>query len=235
MKKYFDDNGFLVIKKFIDIDVINQIKSELDNFTDYDDMMAKDIVWEDEQSKEYKYIQHINQYMVESNKLINTKLINTVTELLGEEAYFVNMEIHNKSPFKGTLTPAHQDNFYFQLDPSSALTAYVPIELHDAEINGGLKFLIGSNKNGVVDHSAAKVKAFSSLISLDECSAYETYGTKLEAGDIVFHHANTIHFANPNNSEFNRRSFSLRFNGFSAKKNVVMSAKYMKNLKVNRG
>ena len=154
--------------------------------------------------------------------------------MLGEEAYFFNMELHNKVPFKGSPTPAHQDNFYFQLTPPSALTAYIPIELHDSEINGGLKFLVGSNKSGVVDHSASKVKAFSSLINLDDFSDYETYGTKLEAGDIVFHHANTIHFANSNNSEFSRRSFSVRFNGVSAKKDNVISEKYLKNRKFNR-
>ena len=140
------------------------------------------------------------------------------------------MEIHNKVPFKGTITPAHQDNFYFQLNPPSALTAYIPIELHNSEINGGLKFLVGSNKNGVVDHSATKVKAFSSLINLDDFSEYEIYGTDLEAGHIVFHHANTIHFASSNKSKFSRRSFSVRFNGVSAKKDNVMSEKYSKNL-----
>lgn len=235
MKKFFNKNGFLVIKNFIDISIINEIKDKLDSFSYYHNIISKDVVWEDKESNEYKYIQNINYYIAETNKLISTKLINTVSELLDEEAYFFNMEIHNKVPFKGTLTPAHQDNFYFQLKPPSALTAYIPIELHDSEINGGLKFLVGSNKNGVVDHSASKVKAFSSLINLDDFSEYETYGTKLEAGDIVFHHANTIHFADSNNSELSRRSFSVRFNGVSAKKDNVLSEKYSKNLKVNRG
>tara|TARA_B110000902_G_C14106660_1_gene512748 strand:+ start:140 stop:847 length:708 start_codon:yes stop_codon:yes gene_type:complete len=235
MKKSFEDNGFLVIKNFIDINIINEIKEILDNFANYHNIIGKDVVWEDEESKDYKYIQNINYYIAETNKLITNKLINTVSELLGEDSYFFNMEIHNKAPLKGTITPAHQDNFYFQLKPSSALTAYIPIELHDSEINGGLKFLVGSNKSGVVDHSASKVKAFSSLINLDDFSEYEIYGTKLDAGDIVFHHANTIHFANPNSSEYSRRSFSVRFNGVSAKKDNFMSEKYSKNLKANRG
>lgn len=234
MKKSFNKNGYLVLKNFIDISIVNEIKSELDNFSQYSDIIEKDIVWEDKESSDYKYIQNINHYSPTTNKLITTSLLNTVSELLGEEAYFFNMELHNKVPFKGSPTPAHQDNFYFQLTPPSALTAYIPIELHDSEINGGLKFLVGSNKSGVVDHSASKVKAFSSLINLDDFSDYETYGTKLEAGDIVFHHANTIHFANSNNSEFSRRSFSVRFNGVSAKKDNVISEKYLKNRKFNR-
>ena len=234
MKKYFDENGFIIIKNFFNVFLINEIKSKLDNFSNYENIIEKDIVWENIETKSYKYIQNINHYIIDANKLVNTKLINTVTELLGEEAYFYNMEIHNKAPYKGTLTPAHQDNFYFQLSPPSALTAYIPVELHDSEVNGGLKFLVGSNKVGVVDHTKSKVKAFSSLINLDDFSEFKTVGIKLEPGDVVFHHSNTIHYADSNNSKFNRRSFSIRFNGVSAKKDIHLVEKYSKNLKYNR-
>lgn len=87
----------------------------------------------------------------------------------------------------------------------------------------------------MVDHNSSKVKAFSSLIDLDKFKEFEIYNTELEAGDIVFHQANTIHFANDNRSEFSRRSFSVRFNGVSAKVDKYMEERYLKNLKFNRG
>jgi ectoine hydroxylase-related dioxygenase (phytanoyl-CoA dioxygenase family) len=234
MKQLFDKDGFLVIKNFFSKDDISNIRESLENYETYSEIKKKDIVWEDELSEKFKYIQNINYYIPECNRLITKSLLSTVSKLLGEDCYFVNMEIHNKAPFIGTITPAHQDNFYFKLNPASALTAYIPIEKHYADINGGLQFLIGSNKLEVVDHTASKVRAFSSLINLDDFKEFEVFKTELEAGDIVFHHANTIHFADVNKSEFSRRSFSVRFNGVSAKESDALREKYLKNLKFNR-
>jgi phytanoyl-CoA hydroxylase len=235
MKQSFNESGFIVIKNFFDESLISQIKQALDEYSDYQNIRTKDIVWEQEETKDFKYIQNVNYYIPICHRLISNKLLKTVSELLGEDSYFVNMEIHNKVPFKGTYTPAHQDNFYFRLSPPSALTAYIPIELHNATINGGLKFLVGSNKLGTIDHTSSKVKAFSSLLELDGIGDFDVYHTDLQPGDIVFHHANTVHFADANESEFSRRSFSVRLNGLSAKVDPKMHEKYAKNYQVNRG
>ena len=69
---------------------------------------------------------------------------------------------------------------------------------------------------------------------MDNFSEFETIGIKLEPSDIVFHHANTIHFADSNNSRFNRRSFSLRFNGVSDVKDKGLIEKYLRNLRYNK-
>ena len=235
MKQSFNESGFIVIKNFFDESLISQIKQALDEYSDYQNIRTKDIVWEQEETKDFKYIQNVNYYIPICHRLISNKLLKTVSELLGEDSYFMNMEIHNKVPFKGTYTPAHQDNFYFRLSPPSALTAYIPIELHNATINGGLKFLVGSNKLGTIDHTSSKVKAFSSLLELDGIGDFDVYHTDLQPGDIVFHHANTVHFADANESEFSRRSFSVRLNGLSAKVDPKMHEKYAKNYQVNRG
>ena len=235
MIQSFNESGFIVIKNFFDESLISQIKQALDEYSDYQNIRTKDIVWEQEETKDFKYIQNVNYYIPICHRLISNKLLKTVSELLGEDSYFVNMEIHNKVPFKGTYTPAHQDNFYFRLSPPSALTAYIPIELHNATINGGLKFLVGSNKLGTIDHTSSKVKAFSSLLELDGIGDFDVYHTDLQPGDIVFHHANTVHFADANESEFSRRSFSVRLNGLSAKVDPKMHEKYAKNYQVNRG
>ena len=235
MIQSFNESGFIVIKNFFDESLISQIKQALDEYSDYQNIRTKDIVWEQEETRDFKYIQNVNYYIPICHRLISNKLLKTVSELLGEDSYFVNMEIHNKVPFKGTYTPAHQDNFYFRLSPPSALTAYIPIELHNATINGGLKFLVGPNKLGTIDHTSSKVKAFSSLLELDGIGDFDVYHTDLQPGDIVFHHANTVHFADANESEFSRRSFSVRLNGLSAKVDPKMHEKYAKNYQVNRG
>lgn len=235
MENQFKNEGFIVIKNFFNKELIEEIKSSIISFDKWEIMRDKDVVFEgDESEREYKYIQNINYYVPSCHKVLTTKLFNTVATLLEEEIYFVNMEIHNKVPLKGTFTPAHQDNFYFQLSPPSSLTAYIPLELHNAEINGGLQFLIGTNKLGTLNHKSSTVKAFSSLLELDNADDYEVFKTDLNAGDIVFHHADTVHFASENKSEHHRRSLSLRFNGVSAKIDPKIRDQYKENYKVNR-
>lgn len=235
MKTQFNEDGFIVIKDFFDKELIEEVKSSISSFDKWDSVRKKDVVFEGEESERaYKYIQNVNYYVPACHKVLTNKLFDKVAELLSEEIYFVNMEIHNKVPKKGTFTPAHQDNFYFQLSPPSSLTAYIPLEIHKADLNGGLKFLKGTNKLGTVNHKSSKVKAFSSLLELENPEDYEEYGTDLEAGDIVFHHANTVHYADGNTSNYNRRSLSLRFNGVSAKIDPKIREQYKENYKVNR-
>ena len=56
MKEYFDKNGFVVVKFFFDASLINEIKVCLDNFSDFDNIIEKDIVWENAETKSFKYI-----------------------------------------------------------------------------------------------------------------------------------------------------------------------------------
>lgn len=235
MKQQFNKDGFIVIENFFDNEVIEEIKSDIVSFDKWDIMRDKDVVFEGKESdREFKYIQNINYYVPKCHKVLTNKLFDKVAELLDEEIYFVNMEIHNKVPNKGTFTPAHQDNFYFQLSPPSSLTAYIPLEMHNAEVNGGLKFLKGTNKLGTLNHKSSTVKAFSSLLELDNPEDYEEYGTDIGPGDIVFHHANTVHYADGNKSDHHRRSLSLRFNGVSATIDPEIRNQYKENYKVNR-
>lgn len=235
IKKKFDKDGFIVIRDFFKKETINEIKSAIVSFDDWNIVRDKDVVFEgDPEAREVKYIQNINYYVSECNKVLTNILFDRVAALLAEEIYFVNMEIHDKVPEKGSYTPAHQDNFYFQLSPPSTLTAYVPLEIHSASVNGGLKFLKGTNKLGTLNHKSSTVKAFSSLLELDNPEDYEEYKTDLNAGDIVFHHGNTVHFADANVSEHHRRSLSLRFNGVSAVVDENIRNQYKENYKVNR-
>jgi phytanoyl-CoA hydroxylase len=235
MEKQFKEDGFLIIEDFFDNEWIEEVKQAITSFDNYELIRDRDVVWEGEEAdRDFKYIQNINYYVPECHKVLTNKLFDVVSKLLEEEVYFVNMEIHNKVPHKGSITPMHQDNFYFQLSPPSTLTAYIPLEMHKATVNGGLQFLKGTRQLGTLNHNASKVKAFSSLLELENPDQFETFKTDLKAGDIIFHHGNTVHFADENKSEFHRRSLSLRFNGVSAKIDPSIREQYKKNYQINR-
>src|SRR5690625_3437874 len=161
MEMQFNEVGFTIIKDFFDKQLIEEVKEAIVTFDKWDLLRKKDVVYEgDEAERNYKYIQNINYYVPACHKLLASRLFDKVSELLEEEIYFVNMEIHNKVPKQGTFTPAHQDNFYFQLSPPSSLTAYIPLEMHNAQVNGGLKFLKGTNNLGLSIISTQLLKLF---------------------------------------------------------------------------
>src|SRR5690625_669248 len=122
MEMQFNEVGFTIIKDFFDKQLIEEVKEAIVTFDKWDLLRKKDDVYEeDEAERNNKYIQNINYYVPACHKLLASRLFDKVSELLEEEIYFVNMEIHNKVPKQGTFTPAHQDNFYRSEEHTSEL------------------------------------------------------------------------------------------------------------------
>jgi phytanoyl-CoA hydroxylase len=143
------------------------------------------------------------------------------------------MGLHDKAPRQGTATPPHQDNFYWCLEPACAVTAYVPLESMSRE-NGGISYLAGSHKDGVLDHEKGKTAAFSSAISGKTFDLENFYRPELKPGDVCFHHANTIHAAEPNSSSHTRRALAVMIFGEPAKISPKMKEIYEQNRMYNR-
>lgn len=226
IKNTFLENGFVVIPKLFDEETISTAKNLLN---DFDYSKVHDVVF-DEGGKLPKYFQGINSEIKYFNKFLSSKLLNTAKVLLDQEVYFNDLELHNKLPKIGTFTPSHQDNFYFCLSPPDCVTAYIAISPQN-EDNGGLSFIPGSHKQDTKIHKPSDTKAFSSYI---DCDLTNYICPDLNPGDTIFHHANTIHFANANTSNHIRTSLSIRIPGVNAKKSKKLLSIYENYKKNNR-
>ncbi len=172
-----------------------------------------EVYYEDKGNPEtLKQIQRLNTYDDYFNKLANSEKVLRLAELvLGESVFLKNIQYFNKIPRIGKETPAHQDGYYFKIKPQEAVTMWFSLGNADAE-NGAVCYIPGSHKKGMRDHGHTSLLGFSQGISdwSDEDTNAEIQ-MEASAGDILVHHSLTIHRANPNRSNRQRKSIGFIF------------------------
>ena len=80
--------------------------------------------------------------------------------LVGEPCTVDQPEWFNKPPGTRHVTPPHQDNYYFCLEPSHVVTLWMALDAVDAE-NGCLRYVEGSHLRGYRRHVRSKILGFS--------------------------------------------------------------------------
>ena len=131
-------------------------------------------------------------------------------ELLQDEVTGVNLQYFNKPPASGRPTPAHQDGSYFMLEPNEAVTMWLALEDVDQE-NGCLRYLPGSQRTGLRPHGRTNMLGFSQgILGYSSDDENREVAISARAGDLLAHHALTVHRADGNTSQ-NRSRQALGF------------------------
>ncbi|MGI9428491.1 MAG: phytanoyl-CoA dioxygenase family protein, partial [Bythopirellula sp.] len=129
-------------------------------------------------------------------------------------------------------TPPHQDGFYFMLDPCEAVTIWLALEEVDEE-NGCVRYIPRSHKQGMREHSRTETLGFSQgIVDFPTAADSESeIAFPAKAGDLLAHHALTIHRADQNRSQSRTRQ-ALGFIYYSerAKQDTAAHAAYQKEL-----
>ena len=124
-----------------------------------------------------------------------------------------------KEPGTAEATVLHQDLGYFHLEGDRICTIWVPLDSVDAE-TGAVSYLRGSQRSGLVHRpnwfvtddplpGAAGVPVPSIAEDDDRFVRFDAY-----PGDVIVHHAATLHRAGPNQSATRRRrAVSVRYCG----------------------
>jgi len=148
-RKEFERDGYIAIKPLFDADKIAEINRELARFIDtvIPTMPSSQVYYEDINDKSsLKQIQKIFEYDAYFADLMTKGVVRDIAEhLLQDKVRPVNMQYFNKPPNVGQATPAHQDGFYFHLNPCSAVTGWLALEPVDEE-NGCVRYVRGSHK-----------------------------------------------------------------------------------------
>ena len=126
-------------------------------------------------------------------------------QLLGTEVVGINMQYFNKPPAISKPTPPHQDGYYFMLEPNHALTMWLALDETDEE-NGCVRYVPGSNRNGLRNHAQTQVLGFSQGITDYGSTDHEQeLALHLMPGDLLAHHSMTVHRADGNRSSTRQR------------------------------
>ena len=152
--------------------------------------------------------------------------------LLNDRVVGRNMQYFNKPPRIGQPTPPHQDGYYFMLEPNEAVTMWLGLETVDEE-NGCVRYVRGSHRKGMRLHGRTGVLGFSQGMTdygRPEDHAQEVF-FRTSPGDLLVHHALTIHREDGNRSTSRtRRALGFIYYAKRAQEDTVAKMTYQQKL-----
>lgn len=141
--------------------------------------------------------------------------------LRSERVYFYEDSVLVKDPGTEERTAFHQDMAYFHLDGDQVCTSWVPLDPVDA-VSGAVRYVIGSHR----DRTRYRPNMFVTTMALagtegkdvpdyhQQVGAASIVSFDTKPGDVIVHHARTIHGAYANASATQRRrAISVRYAG----------------------
>ena len=235
LKNIFEKDGFVALEGFFSDSELIEIEAALDRFIREVNptLPASDVFYEDKSNlSSLKQIQRMHEYDEFFDQLINGKPRRLAEELLGELVVGKNLQYFNKPPALGQATPPHQDGHYFMLEPCSALTMWMALDVVDEE-NGCVRYVRGSHERDLRPHGRTQTLGFSQGITDfgNESDQRDEVACLANPGDLLAHHALTIHRADANASATrSRRALGFIYYGKCAREDVAAHQAYKQKL-----
>ena len=233
-KAEFDRDGIAVFRNFVSADEAAELLRQGQRFLrDVAPRMPKTDVFYDVKGDPdtIKQIQRMWRYDMYFCRLMASERIASVAEaLLGDAVTIENLQWLDKPPRVGSPTPAHQDGYYFMLEPNEAVTLWLALDPVD-ETNSRMHYVPGSHKRGVLEHRRTQQLGFSQgLADFAEQDKKIEVGISAQPGDMIAHHSLTIHSAAPNKSDRHRRALGFTYFALAAKEDAARKQAYREKL-----
>jgi Protein involved in biosynthesis of mitomycin antibiotics/polyketide fumonisin len=234
IKNNYDRDGYVFIKNFLSQEEVEQINTEVQHFikNQMPSMPSQFVFYEDKNdTSTLKQLQDIHQYHPFFAGVLTGSRFEEIAKLLLEENVIgKNLEYFNKPPRIGKPTPPHQDGYYFMLNPPQAITMWLALENADEE-NGCVRYIKGSHLTGMRPHGRTTTLGFSQGITdYGEKDFAAEIAFPAAPGDLLIHHAMTIHRADGNKSNRSRKALGFIYFGESAKEDVEAKKAYQQKL-----
>lgn len=204
-KKSFDEDGYVAIRGFLDADEIVEMKANLGRYISevIPSLEATEVFYEDKERPEtLKQLIRMHEHDGFFDKEVCKGKFKSLADLLlGDGVMDQGVMFFNKAPGVGQPTPPHQDGYYWKVTPCEGLTMWLALEKVDEE-NGCLHYSRASQKLGLREHKQTSTLGFSQGITdfPNEDDRMGDVAMFAEAGDLLVHHAKTVHWASGNDS-----------------------------------
>lgn len=238
IKASYDRDGYVFIPGFLSRQEVETINNELKRFIEHTvpEMEPAYVFYEDKNDPAtLKQLQDIHRYNSFFADILKGSQFEAIAEvLLGEKVIGKNLEYFNKPPRIGKPTPPHQDGYYFMLNPPQAITMWMALEDADEE-NGCVRYIQGSHLTGIRPHGRTATLGFSQGITdydAEDFAKEKAFPAK--PGDLLIHHAMTVHRADANQSDRSRRALGFIYFGESAREDVEAKKAYQQKLHEER-
>ncbi len=226
----YQSDGFILVPGFLPTDELQKLRDNVERYIVQvvPGLPDSDAFYDDRARPEtLKQLHRMEQDPFFAEYRRNAIWIAAAQGLLGEPAHAEGAEWFNKPAGTRNATPPHQDNFYFCLKPAQVLTIWVALDPVDEE-NGCLRYVRGSHKLGVRPHQRTQTLGFSQGIpDYGPADQAQEVPMRMQPGDAIIHHGDTIHRADANVSRTrHRRSFAMVFKGESCRRDETAFARY---------
>ncbi len=210
-KKFFEENGYLVIEDLLTPDEVayysDLYNSFLSNSIDAS-RYRSDLSGGDGKKEK------ITQIMVPSKlvpvllqKPFHQRSLQAAKELMGDDIELDFDMMINKAPYTDTRTPWHQDAAYWiNMPDKRAASCWVAID-HAYKENGCMWYTPKSHLAPILPHIQTGNKGALQCEGSEDNSVY----VELRPGSCVFHQGGTLHYSRGNATADNRRALITNF------------------------
>ena len=237
LKEHYDKKGWVVYKKLFSLDEIKKVNNIIDNF------LKNEISSINKKSRAVNFINknHSIENINSFHELANCKEIRNYAKkkkvldiarlFLNTDPEFRCCELFAKPAKKGLPSPDHQDNYYWAVKNSNALTLWVALNKSNKD-NGCVHYYDGSHEYGILDHEPSFAKGSSQKISnTNFLKKFKISHPKLEPGDVLVYHSLVIHGSSKNISKNSRKGWTIQFKDKNASYDLEQIKVYEKSLK----
>jgi len=232
----FRDEGYVAQRGFLseaDLEILNE---NLGHFIaeKLHELPKEHVFYEDKECPEtLKQIQQLYTYDPYFESLMIGSRFEALAKcVLQDEVVPKNMQYFNKAPSVGLPTPPHQDGYYFNLTPCEAVTIWLALDDVDEE-NGCVHYAARSHELGLLPHDRTNTLGFSQgLRDQSICANPDTdIPCHAKPGDLLAHHALTVHWAGGNTSMTRtRRALGFIYYAASAQEDADAHKAYQATL-----
>jgi ectoine hydroxylase-related dioxygenase (phytanoyl-CoA dioxygenase family) len=235
LKRLYDLKGWVLLKNFIPKNDAIKNKNLIKAF------LLKKITL-NKKSRLYNFVGNNNDlknlnsfHELGKNKYIKKKansdnIKKVVKKFLNSEVQYRHSELFAKPAKIGLPSPIHQDNFYWAIKGSNALTVWIALDKSNKQ-NGCIYYYDGSHKKGILSHKPSYAKGSSQTIkNKNQLKKFKISYPSLDVGDALIHHCLTVHGSSKNNSKKSRQGWTIQFKDKKAKYDLKQKKIYEKSL-----
>ena len=213
IKRRFEADGFVRVAGFLTPAEARTTRERLDRFIReiVPQIPANEVYYEIEgQADTIKSITSLAKHDPYFRDLFQSeKFRHAASCLLGGPASPPSVHQLNKPARVGLPTKPHQDAAYLSIPPGNSLTFWLGLEAADAE-NGAMIYVRGSHRSGLRPHANNGSNYFAQEIA-DYDGSDDEVTVAAEPGDLLVHHALTIHRTDANRSDRSRNALIADF------------------------
>ena len=209
IKENFAREGYVSIRGYFDRAQVENASQQVSHFIDkvLPQLDSSEAMFEDRENPEtLKQIPNLSTHSPFFQEMLSSdRFVDLAELLLDDQVAPVGMQWFDKAPGASQATPAHQDGFFFMLQPNEAVTMWLALDDVD-DANGCLRYAPGSHRTGLRNHGRTDVVGFSQAITdYDTRDRGREVAIHAQPGDLLVHHSLTIHAAGANTSSSRRR------------------------------